>query len=419
MFSAIRHEIAPPGGARWHPYADLFPWIEGDALAAFNADVKARGVVEPIVFLDGTVLDGRNRYMAARAAGIEYPAVDYLGDDPLGFVLAKNLTRRHLNESQRAMVAGKLANLPPHRPARSAKPDDKSVNLRTSDAATLLNVSPRSVEAARKVQREAEPEIVKAVEQGHLPVSAAAQAAKLPEEAQREIAETATAGKANAVRTVIKKRARSARETALAAKQKALPDKKYGVIYADPEWRFEVWSRETGLDRSADNHYPTSDAGLISARDVASIAADDCALFLWSTAPMQPEAFKVMADWGFTYKSQFIWDKDAVGTGYWNRNKHEVLLVGTRGDIPAPAPGTQWDSVIHAPVGAHSAKPDTFAELIEAYFPNLPKIELNRRGPARSGWDAWGNEAGDDRERSIERSEFGAAGQTETLEAAE
>jgi N6-adenosine-specific RNA methylase IME4 len=55
--------------------------------------------------------------------------------------------------------------------------------------------------------------------------------------------------------------------------------------------------------------------------------------------------------------------------------------------------GTQWASVIEEPVGAHSAKPERFAEMIESYFPNLPKIELNRRGPARPGWDAWGNEA--------------------------
>jgi N6-adenosine-specific RNA methylase IME4 len=61
--------------------------------------------------------------------------------------------------------------------------------------------------------------------------------------------------------------------------------------------------------------------------------------------------------------------------------------------VPAPAPGTQWESVIEDAVGAHSEKPEWWLELIEAYFPNLPKIELNRRGPARPGWDAWGNEA--------------------------
>jgi N6-adenosine-specific RNA methylase IME4 len=167
-----------------------------------------------------------------------------------------------------------------------------------------------------------------------------------------------------------------------------LPDKKYGVIYADPEWRFEVYSRDTGMDRSADNHYPTSGTDAICARPVASIAADDCALFLWATVPMLPDALKVMAAWGFTYKSHCIWTKDKIGTGYWFRNAHELLLVGTKGDkLPAPAMGTQWPSTIEARVGKHSAKPERFYELIEHYFPTLPKIELNARN-ARPGWDA-------------------------------
>ena len=99
-----------------------------------------------------------------------------------------------------------------------------------------------------------------------------------------------------------------------------------------------------------------------------------------------------MKAWGFAYKSQFVWAKDRIGLGFWNRNKHEILLIGTRGHIPAPAPGTQWPSVIEAPVGRHSVKPEAALEMVEHYFPTLPKIELHRRGLARAGWDAWGAE---------------------------
>lgn len=45
-----------------------------------------------------------------------------------------------------------------------------------------------------------------------------------------------------------------------------------------------------------------------------------------------------------------------------------------------------------APVTGHSKKPECFLEVLEQYFPTLPKIELNRRGPVRPGWSAWGNE---------------------------
>jgi hypothetical protein len=121
---------------------------------------------------------------------------------------------------------------------------------------------------------------------------------------------------------------------------------------------------------------------------------------------MLPQALLVMGAWGFDYKTHWIWRKDRIGTGYWNRNCHEILLLGVapHSALPAPAPGSQWPSVIDAPVGEHSAKPDKFYELIESYFPTLPKIELNARR-ARPGWDAWGldaptdNSCGESRER--------------------
>lgn len=201
------------------------------------------------------------------------------------------------------------------------------------------------------------------------------------------------------ITTIAKKARREARETDLASRQVALPEKRYGVIYADPEWRFEPWSRESGMDRAPDNHYPTTELADIKARDVASIAAADCVLFLWATAPMIAGALDVVAAWGFGYRSHMIWRKvrkgAARGTGYWFTGEHELLLVGTRGAIPAPAPGTQWPSVIEAPVGRHSAKPDEFAHMIEEYFPTLPRIELNARAP-RPGWDVWGNEVGEE-----------------------
>lgn len=200
----------------------------------------------------------------------------------------------------------------------------------------------------------------------------------------------ATKDVANATPTKADRRAM--REAELSAKQTALPDKRYGVILADPEWRFEPYSRESGMDRAADNHYPTSATEIIAARNVPSIAAEDCVLFLWATVPMLPAALHVMQAWGFEYKSHVTWDKIHIGTGYWFRNRHEMLLVGTRGDVPAPAMGSQFPSVIAIGRSDHSKKPDQFLELIENYFPTLPKIELNRRGPARPGWDAWGNE---------------------------
>lgn len=191
---------------------------------------------------------------------------------------------------------------------------------------------------------------------------------------------------------VFKRERRQEKEVRLAERLCALPDKKYGIILTDPEWKFKVWS-DAGLDRSADNHYPTSVAEEIAARDVPSIAADNCVLYLWATVPMLVQALAVMGAWGFHYRSHHVWVKDRIATGYWTRNQHDILLIGARGNVPAPAMGDQFSSVIHAARGEHSEKPSVVYEMIERMFPHLPKIELNARGHARAGWDVWGNEA--------------------------
>ena len=180
--------------------------------------------------------------------------------------------------------------------------------------------------SAAAVVDHATPELIQAVEQGKIAVSVAAGLATAPEAIQRQaVAEPERA------HVLVKQAARAEREAELAAKQLALPDQELGVIYADPPWRFEVYSRDTGMDR--DGSKPLSGPcarKTIKALDVASIAADDCVLFLWATAPMLPQALEVMAAWGFEYRTNFVWAKDRAGTGYWSRNQHELLLVGVK-----------------------------------------------------------------------------------------
>lgn len=168
---------------RSHPLADLFPMIEGAEFKALVEDVRERGVQRPIVLLDGMVLDGRNRYLAAREAEVGYPVVDFTGSDPLRYVISENMRRRHLTDAQRAMVAARLAKLPPHRPSTA----DLRTSMSAAEAARELSVSPRTVEAAKAVVRDGSPELVAAVDAGAVSVTAAAEVAKLPEERQAEI----------------------------------------------------------------------------------------------------------------------------------------------------------------------------------------------------------------------------------------
>jgi N6-adenosine-specific RNA methylase IME4 len=223
--------------------------------------------------------------------------------------------------------------------------------------------------------------------------------AKLDPEEQHKLAQRAQAGEKVSAKTRIKQIVRAEREKTLGAKQLASPTGEYGLIVSDDEWDFKPWSRETGMDRHASNHYVTaSDAHTAEkmherTKDRFKCAAKDCLLAMWTTVPHLAIAIDLLRMRGFRYVSNYVWGKDKTATGHWNRNKHEILLLGVKGKIPCPAQGEQWDSLQLVPVGEHSEKPEIFLQMLEEYFPNLPKIELNRRGPPRPNWDCWGLEA--------------------------
>lgn len=172
-----------------HAYADLFPMMSPDKLAELSADIKAKGLSDPIVTIDGQILDGRNRYEACKMAGVEPHFADYHGDDPLGYVISHNLTRRHLTEAQRAMVAAKMADLP-HGGAQYSQKNESPIGRSTptrEEASKLLNVGHSSVGRAREVLKKGAKELVQAVESGQLSVNAAKDIATLPKEEQREV----------------------------------------------------------------------------------------------------------------------------------------------------------------------------------------------------------------------------------------
>jgi N6-adenosine-specific RNA methylase IME4 len=168
-----------------------------------------------------------------------------------------------------------------------------------------------------------------------------------------------------------------------------LPVGTWDVIVADPPWRDSF-----GLSRRATElRYALMSSEAIKALDVASIATKDSGLYLWVPPHMLELGLTVMREWGFSPRSNIVWDKEKIGCGQWARNQHEHLLIGRRGKFRTPPPAVRSSSIIRALRGKHSAKPEIFAELIERWYPTASKIELFRRGPARPGWTAWGVEA--------------------------
>lgn len=164
---------------------------------------------------------------------------------------------------------------------------------------------------------------------------------------------------------------------------------RYPVLYADPPWRYDYSETDS---RVIENQYPTMALSDICALPVGDISTQDAILFLWATSPKLADSMRVIEAWGFSYRTCAVWDKQHIGMGYYFRQQHELLLVATKGSIPAPPPYSRPASIYSERRGKHSAKPSKFAEWIESMYPELNKIELFCREP-REGWSVWGNQS--------------------------
>ena len=165
-----------------HELANIFPKLGDEELKELCTDIEKNGLAEPITVYEGKVLDGRNRWTACQKLGIEPKTIEYTGNDPLAFVLSKNLHRRHLTTSQRAMIAERVATFGRGRPQKNT---ENSV-FSQKETAKQFKVSEDSIQQARKVRTKAVPEVADAVETGKVPVSVAAKLADAPPEGQRE-----------------------------------------------------------------------------------------------------------------------------------------------------------------------------------------------------------------------------------------
>jgi ParB-like chromosome segregation protein Spo0J len=170
-----------------HPLADLFPPMSGEQFKHLVDDIRERGLLEPITIHEDKVLDGVHRLKACAEAGVQVRTTPLRnGINPLDFVISKNLSRRHLDTSQRAMVAAKIATL-----RDGQRQVGKFAHVPTqAEAAKLLNVSPRSVKNAAVVRDCGSPELQQAVDSGEVPVSAGATIARMPKDEQARTVKT-------------------------------------------------------------------------------------------------------------------------------------------------------------------------------------------------------------------------------------
>lgn len=192
------------------------------------------------------------------------------------------------------------------------------------------------------------------------------------------------------------------------------PTAQYGVLYADPPWKYEMYS-DKGKQRSPDRHYPCMSLDELKSMrdDVIFATAPNSVCIMWATFPKLLEAVELMECWGFQYKTGGPWIKRAgngnpsMGTGFIVRGASEIFLIGTHGNPKIKNKKTRnllltgtWpetvediDSVILDSLRReHSRKPDEMYAVIENLFEGA-YLELFAT-QRWAGWDAWGNQIG-------------------------
>ena len=183
-----------------------------------------------------------------------------------------------------------------------------------------------------------------------------------------------------------------------------LPSKKYQIIYADPPWHYngkmqfdKSSTHKDAIDlsrkifiSSACFKYPTLKLPELKKLDVASIAADDSLLFLWTTNPHLDQAIELGKAWGFEYKTvAFVWNKMVHNPGKYTMSYCEMCLLFKRGRIPTPRGARNVKQLVEVPRGEHSEKPQKVSDDIELMFPEQSRIELFARD-RKPNWDNWG-----------------------------
>lgn len=190
-----------------------------------------------------------------------------------------------------------------------------------------------------------------------------------------------------------------------------LKQNSFDMIMADPPWLFKNYSMR-GEEKNALAKYECQSLDWIEQLPVGELASENSLLWLWATNPMLPEAFEVMSEWGFKFKTAGTWvkrtkyGKEAFGTGYVFRSSNEPILIGTKGKpkttrsvrstvssgfVDLEKQDCNFGFTIEAAVREHSRKPEEAFAAAEALMPDARRVEVFSR-QKRDGWSVWGNE---------------------------
>ena len=273
-----------PAKLEVHPAAELFPMMEAAEFQELVDDIRVNGLRTPILRdRDGLVLDGRHRMLACPLAGVEPRFETWDGQgSPWEVVVSLNLRRRHLNESQRALLAAQIK----ERMAEEAGANWHYQEL-IENTGRLFNISPRSIKRAAKVLRSGDQKLFLLIQSGEMTVSAAAE--KLEQQPAPEPAATAAA------------------EGPI----------RFPILHAEPRWERQKIEK-------------------LAALAVSEVAAEDAVLFVRTPDHALADAIQLLERWEFHYEASIVVRRRARA-GRYTRLQHDLVLIAARGRPPAPS----------------------------------------------------------------------------------
>ncbi|KKN13995.1 hypothetical protein LCGC14_1000720 [marine sediment metagenome] len=329
-----------------HNLASIFPMMNEKEFKELKEDIKQNGLIDTIITFEEKILDGRNRYNACKELGVEPKFKEYKGSNPLQFIISTNLKRRHLNESQKAIIGERIAELP-------SGVHGTLISVPTQEqTARMLNIGVRAIQSAREIRKKKPEEIIH-IESGKKKIGKVIREIKL-EEQKKDI-----------------------------EKVKEITGE-YNIIVVDPPWSYgDDYDEETNRGTTP---YPTMSLNEI--RNIKLPTKKDCILWLWTTNTFIEEALELINVWGFKKKSIVTWDKKIMGMGRWLRSQTEHCILATKGKPYFN--NKKWTTLISEKRTTHSTKPEIFYKMVEEICAGRKLDYFARK--KRKGWDIYGDE---------------------------
>ena len=363
---------------RPHPVAECFPPLTEQEYSDLLEDIRENGVRIPIVVTgDGQIVDGVHRHRACWEAHSKEPPISRLAPDADAWMagIKLNLARRHLDESQRSMVAHRLSKESvAHRPKKS---DNCPTSLTQTQAAAVMNVNEKSVRRARKVEEKGSAKLIAAVDRGKehgVAVSDAAAIVSQPKAVQNQALALVEAGEEKTLKAAAKKVERKKKvDKAKAAAAKVKPSERWEVHHlpvAELSVQVEAGSVDIVI---TDPPYHEKHIGLFgeAARFAAHALRDGGSLLLMCGGKHQPEIYKELDGCGLNYQWELAYKMPGAASPVHPRNISQM-----------------WKPVIWMVKGSYDKQARYIRSMVEGRLAGEDINEFHEWGQTEAGGEA-------------------------------